>query len=720
MFIKGSFFSKGVYAFVSGLLVALSTSQVNAEELTKAPIKTDLQDKFYRQALFSYFQEDKNSALVMMKRGHEKLGKLDSRSSLFESGLQLSQGMLLQAYNTLVKFEAKLAKETQQDTSISSEQLAKTNELLVVALLTLTERYLDQGELTKAQQSLKQINHVPSQYYAQYHLLNQLSYWSYEDESQPLVLAKSSEDITKTVDDELFERYQVIKANSPYIQLNNALRFLEQDKIEAASPLLVQIKQTPWHQPRQSFWQTLFSNSLDKIDDKEAARHESQAIQDYAQLLLAQSYVKQQRFDLAYTELKAFPSNGPYAESALFLFAFAAQNVQQYEVANKLLTLHFREYPFSPLAWQSAELMAEQVSQQQSLAQGVSAYQKVESYFNQRLQSLASFKDNFNQVDNLLAFSLASPIELPEAEQQKVEQYIPQSPWLQHALLDSQLSNLYQGIIDIDKLVFQCQLLIEKTVWIAEIIRLNQARKQRIVEQLQQQNYQDKIRALQNTRNKLASQLSVKADYTLSSAFADKTQSKWLERINRSESVIDAIAEQKDTDEYQQRLTRLKGVLAWQMSEQHAERAWQHKQQLKHVDQSLVRLIDKEKKVRELSLSEANLSEKMLQKQQSKLALEKLLVKLSHLRSEMTGKAKKQVALFIEQQSLLLNEHLLSTRRGMAKVLEQMSEVDRKMAIKLGSAKLAANSYDRQYSPVAIYTSIDSRNENALSKKGAQ
>jgi len=708
MYIKGSFFTKTCYLVLSLLLITLLMSKAFAQSSSSKSDNTDLQEKLYRQALFYYFQGDKDNALVMMERGHEKLGQLDSRSSLFEAGLQLSQGMLLQAHNTLIKFESNLAKETIKKQTVTVEQLAITNELLVVALLTLTERFLEQGEQAKAQHSLKQINQVPSQYYAQYHLLNQLAFWPHSDESLPLVLANSSEQKARsTVDDELLARYQIAKEKSPYIQLNNALLLLEQNNTDAAGALLTQIKSTPWHQPSLSFWQTLFAETVTNLDEKTA---ESQAIQDYAQLLLAQSYVKQQRFDLAYTELKAFPSNGPYAESAVFLFAFAAQNVQQYAVANKLLTLHFRKYPFSPLAWQSAELMAEQVSQQQSLAQGVSAYQKVEAYFKQRIKSLHDFQQAFSKANNLLEFS---PIGANDShlKNESLAQYLPQSPWLQHALLDSQLSSLYQGLLDIDEQIMQSQALLEKTEWLAEIISLNQARKQRVVKQLQQQNYPEKIQALQLKRNTLAKQLAENVEQPLAATFADKTQLKWLQRITRSETAIATISPQKNTSDYQQRLTRLKGVLAWQMSEQHSDRAWQHQQQLKQVDSAIAGLTKRQNTVKQLSLSEANLSAKMLKQTQSKVELQQLIAKLTVLRKKMTALASSKVALFIDEQSLLLNEHLLSTRRGMAKVLEKMSEVDRKMAIKLSSSKLASSFDNRQPSP---------KNVNALNLQGEQ
>ena len=76
---------------------------------------------------------------------------------------------------------------------------------------------------------------------------------------------------------------------------------------------------------------------------EEMAALQGQAIQDYAQLLLAQIYISQQRYELAFSELKAFPGESPYEESALFLFAFASQQVNQQDIAFNLLSLLYKK-----------------------------------------------------------------------------------------------------------------------------------------------------------------------------------------------------------------------------------------------------------------------------------------------------------------------------------------------------------------------------------------
>ena len=53
---------------------------------SKIALKTDLQDKYYRQALYFYFQGNHQQALSQVEQSKVKLDKLNSRSALFESG----------------------------------------------------------------------------------------------------------------------------------------------------------------------------------------------------------------------------------------------------------------------------------------------------------------------------------------------------------------------------------------------------------------------------------------------------------------------------------------------------------------------------------------------------------------------------------------------------------------------------------------------------------
>jgi len=665
--------------------------------------KTDLQDKYYRQALYHYFQDDHGQALSQIEQSKAKLQHLDSRTSLFEAGLQLSEGLLQQARKTLVNFDELLIAE--QNNKISDSKLAKANELLLISLLSLTDQYLAQGDIYQARDTLARIKFVSATYYPQYHVLSQLAYWPNDTVLLPIEPA-SSEYIS-----------------SPYILLNDALRLIEKSRSEQSAAvqsksvkskgdksrngelingqtsyqqaisLLTTIKSTRWQEKSPDFWKTLFLNEesfVSQSDEQKMQISQGQAIQDYAQLLLAQIYISQQRYKLAFKELESFPQHSPYTESALFLFAFASQEVSQYDIAFNLLTLLHQNYPHSTLGWQSAELMAEQVSNQRSFAQGLSAYQNVENFFLHLQRDLSDFDKAFFAQGNLLEFrplkatSLeAMPVKGVSTQKTTSKGFQTESIWLQQALYDAELANLYQGLTSIDEQTKQVQLLLNKATWLAEIIALNQQRKTHIVSTNKAINYPVLFAQLSGERDRLARILNQQTQNDDHTIFANEEERQWLERIKESYSILKAIDGKKDIEDYQQRLLRVQGVLSWQLAQKNPQRMWSHKKQLQSIDNAIVGVTQQQKKLEEISGKDDSLSTQINKNQQSIKQLKLQLKQAAKLREKFTVKIRAKVNAYIDEQDILLAEHLLSTRQGMAKVLERMARADKKLSRQL-------------------------------------
>jgi hypothetical protein len=673
----------------------LSDSKV----VDKAVNKTDLQDKYYRQALYHYFQDDHAQALSQVEQSRAKLQRLDSRSSLFEAGLQLSEGLLQQAKKTLVNFDELLIAE--KNNKVRDRKSAKANDLLLISLLSLTDQYLAQGDIRQARETLARIKSVSSNYYPQYHVLSQLAYWP----NNATLLPIASENNEST--------------GSPYILLNDALRLIEKSRseqlgaepskaeqlsdgqsinvqaingqasYEQAISLLTTIKTTRWQERSPDFWKTLFLNEVSfasQDEEKKMQKSQGQAIQDYAQLLLAQIYISQQRYQLAFKELETFPQHSPYTESALFLFAFASQEVGQYEIALNLLTLLYKNYPYSALGWQSAELMAEQVSDQRSLAQGVSAYQQVEYFFLQRQQNLTNFEKAFAAQGDLLEFSpvKAMPVKTVTPQNSKLAKgFQTDSVWLQQALYDAELANLYQGLRSIDEQTVRVQSLLNKTTWLAEIITLNQQRKAHIVSTTKARNYSALFEQLSDERDRLAiilNQQVLNNDHTI---FADEKERQWLERIKHSDSLLNKIEGKKNTEDYLQRLARVQGVLSWQLAQKNPSRMWTHKKQLQNIDKAIAGVTNQQQKLKKISDKDDSLGVQIEKHQQSIKQLDLQLIQAAMLREKFSAKIRTKVSHYIDGQNILLAEHLLSTRQGMANVLERMAKADKKLSRQL-------------------------------------
>ena len=678
--------------FSSQVSVAYGESEEGKESDTnRVTLKTNLQDKYYRQALYHYFQGDPEQALSQVEQSKAKLNTLDSRTALFEAGLQLSAGLLHQAKVTLINFEALLNDEKgkiEEQGEKDNERSAKANELRLIALLSLTNQYLSKGNVSEAKDTLAKIKTVPSTYYQEYHVLNQLVYWP---DNNSELLAKPEE---------------IIDENSPYILLNEALRLIELSEYDLAITALKEIKITEWNEGEHNFWKTLFMDEAivtSQSDRKKLAVLQEQAIQDYAQLLLAQIYISQKSYNLAFTELKAFPEKSPYAESALFLFAFASQQVEQHDISFSLLNLLYKKYPYSQLGWQSAELMAEQVGNERSLAQGVSAYQTVESFFLQRQKDLGKFSVSFDKSTNLLNFSKSSLLNKSNQENQlsqtKAKQktdYFPQSVWLQQALYDAELASLYQELNSIDEQTSALYLLGDKMVWLAEIITLNQQRKKKIVAAQAIRDKEGVFSQLKSKRDHLAVILSEHLANEKSSAFANEEEKQWLERIERSKNALELIGDKKNTVEYKERLARVNGVLSWQLALQYPERSWHRSKQLQQLDSAIAGVILQQKNIEKISNTQGSIELSIKKHSESKKQLNLLLSQLSQLREKVSIVIREKVNIYIDEQNVILADHLLSTRQSMANVLERMASADKRLSLKLtpssDAQKLGQNS----------------------------
>ena len=376
------------------------------EGYVKINVKTNLHTKYYQQALYYYFQGNYSAALNIISESKLRLNKLDQTSQLFEAGLQVKMGLQEQAKQTLLAFSNELLEEQGQ---FSGEQIVEklvsnskydesANELLVLALLSLTEQFIAQGEFIQAQLTLAKISRITQRFYQQYHVLSQLAYWPEQPVLLPLFLheADKENESNKSEDSDLNDAV----FESPYIQLNKALRFIEKEEFASAISLLTIIKSRRWQAPEQTFWQSLFTEDVNlSLEKQTEAQLQNQAINDYARLLLAQVYAKQEAYEKAFVELKTFPQQSPYTESALFLFAFSAQKVKQHTIALSLLTLLHKQYPYSRLGWQAGFLMAKQATEQKGLAQGWQVYQQVEQFFLQRIKKLNNFeRNNINKM----------------------------------------------------------------------------------------------------------------------------------------------------------------------------------------------------------------------------------------------------------------------------------------------------------------------------------
>jgi hypothetical protein len=654
--------------------------------------KKVLEDKLYRQALYYYFAGDYAKALRQISVNKKRYQAVNSQSQLFEAGLQVSVGLHAQASQTLKAFELTQSGNVDSNSEqVRNEQSSTSpNELLVIALLQLAEQQIQRNDNRTAQQTLSNIVQLPAPYYEQYQTLNQLAYWPETPEILVTVLTNEEE--------------KGGQSRSAYVELNQALLHIEREEYDQAKALLTNLKNKRWKEPTSTFWQLLFNPFSDDSyvlsDDVEDDKIQQQAVNDYAKLLLAQMYVKQTRYEAAFYELKDFPQDSPYSESALFIFAFTAQKIKNYTTSLKLLNLIQKRYPYSNLGWQASMLLSAQIAEQKTLEQGMASYQKTEQFYQQQLAELNDFHHQFLTSNNLLKFASQTQNvddkKLATLTLFKQNNYVTDSAWLKKALLNPELEAQYQTLIELDLLDRHVNIQNNKNQWIGDTLVLNNQRKAKIIERQQQTNYHELITTLNTEKQRIAKIIAEAERSNNGKAFANQEELQWLERIEQSKNTLNIIAPHKNIDDYQARIKRTEGALTWTLQKTFTKRLWQHKKLLKEIEQQLMKVEQQRSRFQLMAESPQLIRSIEARHQKSDNDISRLLANISQLRQSTNTKIHSNVEYFVEQQRNTLNQYLLTTRHEMAAVLERMSQVDKRIETQLVPIKQAAEQAPEQ------------------------
>ncbi|WP_394129929.1 tol-pal system YbgF family protein [Shewanella maritima] len=675
-----------------GLLLSLD---VNAEDTHQIPQNTTIEttaiannhldDKHYRQALFYYFAGDNASALRQIALNKQQKQSYPQKSQLFEAGLQVNLGLHNQASETLTQL-VNTEGQTHSSTEHQDERSATSpRELMVVALLQLSEHQINQGNTHLAQQTLSKISNLPNQYSHQYQILQQLSHWP--SRPSPMLAANASVE-QHNVDDS----QHTMTLDVAYIKINQALAFMANQQFSDAEPILISINQQQWLQQPPSFWQNLFEATSESSNTATPMNDQLQAIVDYAQLLLAQLYIEKNAYTDAFDILSNFPEHSPYTESALFLFAYANQKIGNHAQAANLYALIQQGYPYSELAWQSNNLLASQLVQQNKLSQAFTRLEVAETFYQQKLTELSLFENQYQQSQTLLDF-------MPEAHNnaisidnqtskhnqhflsqhpidlQRLAPYQSQSPWLQIALTEPKLKAQYAQLQQVQQLSQAIAVQLQQVDWIEHAIELNNVRQQDVLVKQQQTPYSQLIEELAVEIDRLGKALNDAEHHQSAQVFADEQQMQWLMRIKRSESLIESIASHRNTTQLKARLERVKGVMSWELSQSYPQRLWQHKKQHKQLTLALEQLKAQQQQFAEQAQQGGNLSVYSQQLVLSRQAHQQQVDRLLKLDKQLTASVRALVTTFIGEKRDVLQQHLLSTRHHMAQILEAQSVI---------------------------------------------
>ena len=415
----------------------------------------------------------------------------------------------------------------------------------------------------------------------------------------------------------------------------------------------------------------------------------TQSLKDYASLLLAQLYVKQQDFDLAYQELAQFPEHSPYRQQAMFLFALSALKVEDYDSAQAIFHLLVEQYPNSYLAWQSSGLLAKQFALQNQLEQAYQHYQVIEADYQSQLTDLIGLSGQLKQVTEQFQRQGRDQSPCKEQSLNKILRKpailamfsAGEKNWLEQALLEINQRGWQGHQHDLRQLTDEITKLDSKQQWLGNSLTLNQSRLTKIKQQYQQVDFQQQIEQLSEVKDDLTASLEIARHQQLSprsaQRFANQQEQAWLDRIEASDQVLRMMKSSKDyqsrVQNYQERLDRVSGVLNWRLQQQFPDRLWRQEYQVQQLSKMIADVEQQANRVSELQ--QRSQQNPLLEQRYLNIVEQQrtLSARAQQLNQVMSQDFEQQLAGFIEQKQQQLNYYLHHSRRAMANVLERLT-----------------------------------------------
>jgi hypothetical protein len=672
--------SNKVKTSVQSLYKGQNTVQRKGENKRQYP--EHLSDKFYRQALYFYFQNKPEQTLRQLNINNEYFAASTVHTSLFKVGLQISQGLPQHAQVLLEDISKDLSPEVPKannrlfkgyaDHSIIQSNSQK-EELMIIVLLQLAEKKIEQQDNKGAASILANIRVVPREYLSQYYLLQQLIAWPQQPNIENLKLdANSKKQLVQLLNND---------KQAPYLLLNEALGAINHKEFNLAEKKLSVLKAFSRDNNPNSFWQQLFSEQRQGSQKNV----EQDGINHYAQLLLAQVYIEQGNYTEGYNQLESFPKHTSFTEQALFLFGYSALRLGRFTASEVIFNTLITDYPYSTFTQQAWVLNAEQYVVQNKFDMALDKYLLTEEYYENKLQDIAAYKVALINESNLLNLyhsqqnNQISPQGL--VSQQTQPNHIL---WINTSLKHKGLAKVYQQLLSVDNLVKQLESQQTKSDWLATTIKLNSARQQKVKENQSRLNYPHVLKKLSDQTKQLTALLANAKSTNISTSpylgngelFANNLETKWLQRIESSKNSLDVIntSSDKNTEEYIQRLKRVKGVLNWQLQQKFPDRFWRSQQGLNDLENLYAKTKEQHKKVNELLLQESTLTRLSHEQKNLTTSIVSLLEKTKQLKVQLNKGLLKQNLLFIKNEQDKIQQYLLFNQRAMANVIERLNK----------------------------------------------
>lgn len=589
-------------------------------------------DWHYRQAAWSFYLQQPAQALEILQLAPVH----DERTQLLEAGLYLQLEMPQHAAGVLDKL---LSSEVNSPGALP---LALRN----IALLQFSRYQLELGNKTTAKRYLSKVNiTADNSGLGQQQLLSQLVHWPDID-----IPAQPAFDV-------LLDQPEM-----PYIISNQALLLAQQQQSEKALQWLVQLQQHLKPPTEQNFWQVLFSGQWRLFSSPQGfvfPEQERLALADYIMLTQAQLHIERQEYAAADAVLTDFAADSVLSGTALQLYSHILTEQRHIPMLLAVLQQQIKQQPLSYNAWQAATRIGEQLERSAQMQDALAAYHWAEQYYQQQTELI-------NQQ--------AQPVQVGQLPNDL-------SQWqLQQLSNDNTLHRLQQDILALQQQLADAPQRQQRLVRLQQVAEYKLSQQQQLLRNQLPELLQRK-QALQLQFTSLLQQIEQAEQQPMTMALWQGEPYSQLSRLERAEQRL-LLLQQTElaTDNYQQRLQRLRGLLQWQYSDSASERRWQRQQQIQQVKQVL-----------------ESLQQKLFALQQQGDKTERLQRVLQRLNQMSEQQQQLNLSLLSKQQQLLalLNQQLQQRRQQHLMELTQLQRHNKEsMARVMERVLLMADSAD--------------------------
>ena len=303
-------------------------------------------------------------------------------------------------------------------------------------------------------------------------------------------------------------------------------------------------------------------------------REEWLALQDKTRLALGQVYLELNEYQQAIDTLTGINEQSPFLSQTLLTLAHSLYARGAHEQAMSLWQYLFQQ-PGNQTQVIAGLSLAQALERLGGEQQALNVYQQTLKMIEQTLKQVEALQAAITP-DALTNDNLNALVQPGQNNINRAEALISDFLHMQGADALSryqQLSSQTHDFAELQSRIADLHTLLDE----------RELRRGHLAEQQQSLALDDTLKQLESRYQSLLAMQQRASDQP--DLLASAQQLAWLDRTQGAQKRLEVISQHRATDAYEQRLSRIEGILIWQLNEQHPDALWQLTKQLRNVQQ---------------------------------------------------------------------------------------------------------------------------------------